>query len=169
MLKRVAIFTCIAGVCLASEADRVSDRDIKREWRREQERHKKLALEPTPREWRVGAVWRFVTTPPSGKAKPAILTVRVTDRPGVSCLRSSGWKDMWRKFVVIGGTVPFGPPIYQVEGRALQINLSGDMCDAYDIIEGVFTGRDFTGERTTFGLGAPRETVGTVRGFCVQR
>jgi hypothetical protein len=74
-----------------------------------------------------------------------------------------------RTFIVLDGRVPSGPPIYQVDGRALQINLSGDMCDAYDIIDGVLTGRDFTGRRTTFGLGAPTEVVGTVRGSFVQR
>jgi hypothetical protein len=169
MLKRVAIFMCITAVCVAGEVDRVSEREFERQWRWDQERHKKLASKPTPREWRAGAVWRFVTTPLPGKAKPASLTFRVTDQSGVSCLASSGWKDVWRKFVLVDGKVPFGSPIYQVEGRALQINLSGDMCDAYDIIEGVFTDGDFMGQRTTFGLGAPREVVGAVRGSCVQR
>ncbi|PYL62377.1 MAG: hypothetical protein DMF24_04365 [Verrucomicrobia bacterium] len=90
-----------------------------------------------------------------------ILTFRVTDQSGVSCL--GGWKDVWRKFVVVEGHVPSGPPIYQVEGRALQINLSGDMCDAYDIIDGVLTGTEFRRERRIFGLGGG-EVVGTVRG-----
>ena len=43
------------------------------------------------------------------------------------------------------------------------------MCDAYDIIDGVLTDSEFTGRRTTVGLGAPGEVVGTVRASCVQR
>src|SRR5438094_5356597 len=110
MLKLVAIFTFVASVCLAGDTEK---------------RHKALASQPTPRKWHAGAVWRFVTTPPAGKPKPEILTFRVTDESGVSCLAGGGWKDVWRKFVVIEGHVSFGPPIYQVEGRALEINLSG--------------------------------------------
>jgi hypothetical protein len=167
MLTRVAIFACIVAVCLASDAERVSDREFTQQWRREQKRHGKLASEPTPREWRADAVWRFVTTPPPGKAKLQVLTFRVTDQAGVSCL--GGWKDAWRKLVVLKGHVAFGSPTYQVEGRALQINLSGDMCDASDIIRGVLIDGRFEGERITFGLGSPTEVIGTVRGSLVQQ
>jgi hypothetical protein len=154
MLKLVAIFTFVAAVCLAGDTEK---------------RHKALASQSTPPEWRAGAVWRFVTTTPPGKPKPAILTFRVTAEPGVSCSYLLGWKDVWRKFVVIEGNTPFDrQPVYQVEGRALQINLSGDMCDAYDTIEGVLTGGVFTGQRTTSGWGHSQK-VGTVRGSCVQR
>ena len=146
MLKLVATLTFIAAVCLAADTEK---------------QHKALASQPTPREWHAGAVWRFVTKPRAGKPKPEILTFRATDQSGVSCL--GGWKDVWRKFVVVEGHVPSGPPIYQVEGRALQINLSGDMCDAYDIIDGVLTGTEFRRERRIFGLGGG-EVVGTVRG-----
>src|ERR1700738_1068633 len=145
MLKLVAIFTVTAGMCLAADTEK---------------QHKALASQPTPREWHAGAVWRFVTTPRSGKQKPEILTFRVTEQGGVSCLGC--WKNVWRKFVIVEGHVPSGPPTYQVEGRALLINLSGDMCDAYDTIEGVLTGAEFRGERRSFGLGGG-EVVGAVR------
>jgi hypothetical protein len=151
MLKLVVTFSVAAAGCLAADTEK---------------EHKALALQSTPREWHTGAVWRFVTTPRAGKPKPEALTFRVTDHPGVSCL--GGWKGVWRKFVVVQGHVPFGTPTYEVEGRALHINLSGDMCDDYDIIDGVLTGSEFTGRRTTFGLGAPGEVVGTVRGSCVR-
>jgi len=169
MLKRIAIFIWLASVCLADDSSRSSDSEFMRQWKKEQARHKKLASEPTPNEWRSGAVWRFVTTPPRGKPKPEVLIFRVTDQPGVSCLHDVDWKNVWRKFVVLEGHVPFGPPIYQVEGRALQINLSGDMCDAYDTIDGVLTGSNFTGQRTTSGLGASTEIVGTVSGSFVRQ
>jgi hypothetical protein len=152
MLKRLAIFMLVASVCLAGDTE---------------EQHKALASQRTPREWHTRAVWRFVTTPPAGKLKPEILTFRVTDQPGVSCL--GGWNAAWHKFVVLDGRVPMGPPIYQVEGRALRINLSGSWCDDYDIIDGVLIGDDFTGQRSRFGLGAPSEVVGTVQGSCVRQ
>ena len=169
MLKRLTIFSCISLLCVLAAGGCASDRKYVEQAREAEQRHKELASQRTPREWRPGAVWRFVTTPPPGKPQPEILTLRVTGKPGVSCLAGGGWKDVWRKFVVLGGRVPFGPPVYQVEGRALQINLSADMCDAYDIIDGVFMGGEFTGQRTTSGLGAPTEVIGTVRGSFVKR
>ena len=152
MLKLLATSTFVATVCLAADTEK---------------QHKALASHPTPREWHRGAVWRFVTTPPSAKQKLEVLTFRVSEQPGVSCL--GGWKDLWRKLVLVEGHVPFGSPTYEVEGRALHINLSGSMCDDYDIIDGVLTGSEFTGRRTTFGLGASGQVVGTVRGSCVRQ
>jgi hypothetical protein len=168
MLKLVAIFTCVAAVCIAGEADRASDRKFLREWRRDQERHKKLAAQPTPPEWRSGAVWRFVTTAPSGKPPPPIITVRVTADPAQSCALWSSWKNDWRKLVVIEGKAPL-PPIYQIEGRALVIGVAGEICDVFDDIEGVLTGGEFKGRRTTSGLGASTEFIGTVHGSFVQQ
>jgi hypothetical protein len=167
MLTRIALFTCVTAACFAADNSQRSDGDFTRRWWREQEQHKKLADQPTPHQWRNGAVWRFVTTPPRGKPQMQILTFRVTDQAGVSCL--ADWKNVWHKFVVIEGSAPYGPPIYQVEGRALLINLSGGMCDDYDIIDGVLTGGDFNGQRRTFGLGPPSEVIGTVRGSCVRQ
>jgi hypothetical protein len=90
MLKLVAIFAFFAAVSLAADTEK---------------QHKALASQPTPREWHAGAVWRFVTAPLAGKPKPEVLTFRVTNQPGVSCL--GGWKDAWRKCVVVEGHVPF--------------------------------------------------------------
>jgi hypothetical protein len=155
MLKSLAILVLLAATSIAADD-------------REEKHHKSLATQPTPREWRPGAVWRFVTTPLPGKPKLEILTFRITNQSGVSCLAGGGWKNVWRKFVVLEGHVPLGPPIYQVEGRALQINLSGGWCDAYDIINGVLSGDTFEGKRVAFGLGGG-ELVGTVRGSLVQQ
>ena len=151
MLKLLATSTLIATACLAADSEK---------------QHKVLASQPTPREWHTGAVWRFVTTRSAGKTKPEVLTFRVTDQPGVSCL--GGWKDAWRKFVIVEGHVRYGTPTYEVEGRALHMNLSGDMCDDYDIIDGVLTGTQFTGERRSFGLGGG-EVTGKVQGSCVKQ
>ena len=151
MLRFVSIFSFVTAACLTADTEK---------------QHNAIASQSTPREWRAGAVWRFVTTPPAGKPKPEVLTFRLTTRFGVSCL--GGWKDVWRRLTLVEGHVPFGTPTYEVEGRALHINLSGDMCDDYDIIDGVLTASEFTARRTRFGLGAPGEVVGTVRGSCVR-
>ncbi len=167
MLTRFLIFTSLAAACLADDTTRHLDREFDRQWRREQQRHTKLAAQPTPPEWCVGAIWRFVTTAPLGKPQPAIITVRVTADPAQSCALWSFWKNDWRKLGVIEGKAPL-PPIYQVEGRALVISVAGEICDVYDDIDGVLTGGEFKGRRSTSGLGAPTEFIGTVYGSPVQ-
>jgi hypothetical protein len=167
MLTRLVIFASLTAVCVAGDT-RDSDREFLREARREQQRHKKLAAQPTPPEWRVAAIWRFVTTPPRGKPQPAIITVRVTRDVAQSCAAHVNWKNDWRRLVRVDTKAPL-PPIYQVEGRALQISVAGEICDIYDDIDGVLTGAEFKGRRSTSGLGAPTEFVGTVHGSLVQR
>jgi hypothetical protein len=163
MLTRFLIFTSLAAACLAGD----TDREFSRRFRGEEQRHKKLAAQPTPPEWRAGAVWRFVTTAPPGKPQPPIITVRVTAQPAQSCSAAAFWKNDWRKLVLVEGSAPL-PPIYQVEGRALQIGVAGEICDIYDDIDGLLTGGEFKGRRSTSGLGAPTEFIGTVAGSLVQ-
>jgi hypothetical protein len=153
MLKRAAIFTLISAVCFAGDAGK---------------RHKELASQPTPRQWHAGAIWRFVTTAAPGKPQPPTITLRITDDPATSCSAGGGWKDKWRRLAIVEGKAPL-VPIYQVEGRALQINVTGEICDAYDFIDGVLSDGEFKGSRATDGLGAPNEHVGTVRGFYVEQ
>ena len=157
----------VAAVCIAGDTRR--DSEFMRKWRREQDRHKKLGAQPTPQQWRSGAVWRFITTPPHGKSRADTLAFRVTDIPANSCLGDADWKNVWRKFEPIEGGIPNQPAIYQVEGRALQINVTGEICDVYDVIGGVLTDGTFEGKRTTSGLGVPSKFVGTVRGSFVQQ
>ena len=167
MLTRLVISASFAAVCVAGDTHD-ADRGFLRQWRRGQQRHKKLAAQPTPPEWRVGAIWRFVTTAPPGKPQPATVTVRVTHDAAQSCSADVDWKNEWRKLVLVDSKAPL-QPIYQVEGRALQINVTGEICDAYDDIDGVLTGGEFKGRRSTSGLGAPTEFIGTVHGSLVQR
>jgi hypothetical protein len=91
----------------------------------------------------------------------------VTAERAESCSAEAFWKNDWRKLVLVEGTAPL-PPIYQVEGRALQIGVAGEICDIYDDIDGVLTGGEFKGRRSTSGLGAPTEFIGTVAGSVVQ-
>jgi hypothetical protein len=166
MLTRILIFTLLASVCLAGDSD-PKLRALLREARREEQRHKKLAAQPTPAEWHQGSIWRFVTTAPAGKPQPPPLTVRVTAEPAKSCSSWSSWKNDWRKLVLAEGTAPL-PPIYQIDGRALVISVAGEICDVYDDIEGVLTNGEFSGRRSTSGLGARTEFIGTVHGSLLQ-
>lgn len=165
MLTRVLVFMCIASLCLAGDPKQ-TERNLIREWRREEQRHKKLAAQPTPAEWHVGAVWRFVTRAPSGKPQVATITVRVTDEHAQSCTSAGDWKNDWRRLSLVDSKAPL-PPIFQVDGRALWIEVAGEICDVYDTITGVLTGREFKGRRRTSGLGAAGEDLGTVKGFYV--
>jgi hypothetical protein len=165
MLTRVAIFMCIATICFAGD-QKQTERELMRQWRREELRHKKLAAQPTPAEWHVGAVWRFVTTVPRGKPQLPIITVRVTDERAQSCTITSDWKNDWRRLALIDSKAPM-PPMFQVDGRALQIEVAGEICDVYDSITGTFSGGEFKGDRRTSGLGAPGEELGTVQGAYV--
>ncbi|MEY2494611.1 MAG: hypothetical protein QOJ45_1103 [Verrucomicrobiota bacterium] len=158
MLTRLLIFTSLAAICLAGDIDRESLRRL----RREEQRHKKLAAQPTPREWHRGAIWRFVTTAPVGKTPPPVLTVRVTDTLAESCTGGGPW----HRLTLTDRTPPL-PPICLVEGRTLCIEVAGEICDGYDTITGVFTGGEFKGERRTSGLGAAGEYLGTVQGSYV--
>jgi hypothetical protein len=165
MLKRVAIFMCIATVCSAGDMTQ-AERKLLREWRREEQRHKNLAAQPTPPEWHVGAVWRFVTTAPAGKPQQPPIIVRVTDGHAESCTSSGSWKNDWRRLSLVDRKAPL-PPIFQVDGRALWIEVAGEICDVYDTITGVLTGGEFKGQRGTSGLGAPGENLGKVQGSYV--
>ena len=165
MLTRVAIFMCVASLCFAGD-QKQTERELMREWRREKQRHKKLAVQPTPVEWHVGAVWRFVTTAAPGKPQVPTITVRVTGEHAQSCTSGGDWKNDWRRLSLVDSKPPL-PPIFQVDGRALWIEVAGEICDVYDTITGVLTGREFKGRRGTSGLGATGEDLGTVKGFYV--
>jgi|GEM_PF-5018609 len=160
MLTRLLIFTSLAAVCLAGD----TDREFSRRLRHEEQRHKKLAAQPTPREWRPGAIWRFVTTAPVGKTPPPVITVRVTDTLAQSCTGGGPW----HRLILTDRTAPL-PPICLVEGRALCIEVDGEICDVYDTITGVLTGAEFKGYRRTSGLGAVGEDLGTVQGSYVSQ
>ena len=176
MLSRLVMFALITTVCLASGGTRNSEEDeFILHWYRTHPSHKRLAAQKTPHEWESGAVWHFATTPLFGHSQPPNITVRVTKDATQSCSQDVEWKNVWRKLDLIDPKIPltpplsrFGPPIYQVEGRALRIEVNGEVCDAYDSIDGVLTNGEFRGIRIASGLGAPTEVIGTVRGSFMQ-
>jgi hypothetical protein len=153
MLKRLVLFACIA---ITSFGD---DYDLKEQ--RWQKRHEELAAQPTPDQWKSGAVWRFTTTKPSGERD--VLAFQLTDEPTTTCTGVSGWKNAWRKLRLTEGSI-LTEAAYQVEGRALFIDLSAGVCDTLDDVEGVLSDATFRGRRTLGG-----EFVGDVHGSPVQR
>ncbi|MGZ5563628.1 MAG: hypothetical protein ACXWFY_00385 [Chthoniobacterales bacterium] len=153
MLKRLVLFACIAVTCFGDDDDL--------ELQRWQQRHTELAAQLTPYQWKSGAVWRFTTTKPSGERD--VLSFRLTDEPATTCTGVSGWKNTWRKLILLEGSIPT-EAAYQVEGRALFIDLSAGVCDVLDDVEGVLSGDTFTGRRTLGG-----EFVGDVLGSPVRR
>ncbi|MEY2507707.1 MAG: hypothetical protein QOH01_2036 [Verrucomicrobiota bacterium] len=150
MLKPLAIVLLLASTSLASDSRdderrlaREMDR-VARDMDRDKKIHKALAAQPTLTEWHPGATWQFVTTRPSGARD--ILVFRVTRERTATCTGVSFWKDIWCKLVVVKGHLPNGAA-YQVEGRALFLDLGADICEADDFIEGAFSGADFIGTR----------------------
>jgi len=152
MLKRLVFFACIAVTCFGDDYDVEAQR-----W---QKRHEELAAQPTPDQWKPGTVWRFTTTKSSGERD--VLAFRLTDEATTTCTGVSGWKNTWRGLKLIEGSVPT-EAAYQVEGRALFIDLSAGVCDTLDDVEGVLTGGTFEGRLTLGGT-----YVGRVRGSPVQ-
>ncbi len=126
--------------------------------------YKVLSARPTPRDWKPGAVWTFVTAKKSGVTES--LTVRMTDEIAKTC--TSG---VWRKLQVVRGRVPqLGgeptQPACMVEGSFLWISLLAPWCDIDDDIRGRLEGNTFTGDRTQGGM-MGSDLVGTVRGWRV--
>jgi hypothetical protein len=153
MLKRLVLFACIGVTCFADDYDLESQR-----W---QKRHEELAAQPTPSQWKPSEVWRFTTTKPSGERD--VLAFQLTDEPTTTCTYASGWKNTWRKLKLIEGSITT-EAAYQVQGRALFIDLSAGVCDTLDDVEGVLSGATFTGRRTLGG-----EFLGDVHGSHVPR
>lgn len=134
-----------------------------------------LSFQPTPVSWDLPSVWAFVVVDKKGRMVGS-MTLRFTDQPAETCiggdwkkveiLRSSG--DPKRK----GGTAAFVPlgvaqPSYSLKGRALQIGLTANICDAYDEFTGELSERGFVGRFTSSGL-FYHEEFGTVYGAEVE-
>jgi hypothetical protein len=127
--------------------------------------YKDLAAHPTPRDWKAGTVWTFVTTTKAGASET--ITFRVTGEIVKTC--SSG---TWRKLRVINGRAPkiMGEPTqpaFTIEGSFLWIDLNAPWCDIDDHIRGGLEGTTFTGDRTQGGpMGS--HLIGSVRGWRVK-
>jgi hypothetical protein len=123
--------------------------------------YKAWAAQPTPPDWKAGAVWTFVATKKSGERDS--FTFRLTNEVAQTCEGGT-----WRKLEVLSGhilQVSAGPsqPAFRVEGAFLSINLIAPWCDVYDKILGRLDGNTFTGDREIGGI-TGRQVVGPVRG-----
>jgi hypothetical protein len=140
MLKPLVILLLFA--CTLRGEQPGSERDFAREAEREKKEHEALAAQPTPAAWHPRAIWRFVITDSSGARQ--VLAFRVTRERTTTCTGVTFWKDIWYKLVVVQGHVPT-EAAYQVEGRALFIDLGAGVCDADDVLDGVLSGAKYTG------------------------
>jgi hypothetical protein len=148
MMKPLAILLYLVVNCFGDD------------FAREMARHKKLAAQPTPQQWRTGSVWRFVTARRGGKQE--VLTFRVTDQLATTCTNG-----VWRKLILLEGNVgPGSEPAYLVEGCNLSVSLHANICDANDDIFGDLRGGTFIGKRRVSGLFGG-EYIGRVRGSYV--
>jgi hypothetical protein len=126
---------------------------------------KALSSQPTPPDWKTGAIWTFVTTKKSGSSET--LTFRVTNELAKTC--ESG---VWRKLQLVDGNLPAiegepSQPAFSVEGRFLWISLFSNWCDLEDHIRGELQDKTFKGDRT-FGGPMGSGVVGSIRGWRVK-
>jgi hypothetical protein len=123
--------------------------------------YKILAARPTPRDWRAGVVWTFVTAKRSGERD--VLTFRVTHEIAKTCTSGT-----WRRLQIVSGHVPqegdvVPQPAFMIDGSFLWIDVNAPWCDADDYIRGRLEGDTFTGDRTVGGpMGS--DLVGPVQG-----
>jgi hypothetical protein len=122
-----------------------------------------LGADTTPKSWRVGATWTFVTKDRSGKLET--LSFRITDKPVcasgqlLSLEDVEGQKRSFADFPSKAG--------YKVKGRCLVIELMCNWNDAHDEIHGELTDDGFEGERSEGGHGRD-DFTGTVVGRAAQ-
>lgn len=102
--------------------------------------------------WGVGSPWIFIALDGSGKVD-ASTTFRITDRPANACLSGE-----WKTLEVVGGSEPMPrSPAYSLQGNKLQVLLSTELCDAYDLFTGELDAKGFTGIHHFLGMGASKE------------
>jgi hypothetical protein len=128
---------------------------------RQFERYRTLATEPTPSDWKPGAIWIFVTT--DGLGRKETLTFRVLDTAAETCTSGD-----WRALDLIDGkmgSLPSMPskPAALVEGRNLLISLTANWCDINNGLRGELQGNSFICQRTSGGM-TGTTLIGQVQG-----
>jgi len=110
-----------------------------------------LANEPTPDYWSTGDIWAFSLLDSGGQIE-TVLFVRFTEFPAETC-ESGDAKQL--------DIVRIEPPplqryarerAYRLSGRALTINLTADLCDAYTELHGELTDTGFVGTQIAGGM-----------------
>ena len=124
--------------------------------------HAAWTAQPTPNYWDLETLWVFSLLDEHGQIK-TVLTVRFTDIPADACASGDA-----RELQIVHQEPPphpafLGEPAYWLEGRALTIDLTSNLCDAYTELRGELTETGFVGVRTTSGMIGSTE-IGSVYG-----
>jgi len=102
--------------------------------------------------WNTGSSWVFIALDAGGKVDTSA-TFRITDHPANACLSGE-----WKTLEVVDGSEPMPrSPAYSLQGNTLQILLSTELCDAYDLFTGTLDAKGFNGIHRFEGLMASKE------------
>jgi hypothetical protein len=114
-------------------------------------RHADWENQPTPRSWEPDTTWQFLIIDKRGQLSQA-LVVRFTREAAQSCTAG-----VWNKLEVLRQNPPrqpefIGTAAYELTGSALIINLTANLCDANNLIEGRLDALGFSGTFQSGGL-----------------
>ena len=115
-------------------------------------RYASWAARPTPGVFVLESPWAFVELNKAGEIVRS-MTITFTDKPAESCIGGE-----WRQ-VMASGTAPaqlpdvIGQPAYALQGSALWINFTANICDSEDAFIGELSDLGFVGRARTSGLG----------------
>jgi hypothetical protein len=147
----------LAALCLIATGCASHPAQQMRQAKEEAATWQQLSAEPTPTSWAPGSRWRF-TVADIGKPSRDVTFV-VTDEPAETCISGT-----WKRLNISGDSaLRLDQPAYSVSGRNLQILLSTDLCDAYNMLVGALQDGSFSGAHRFTGLGGSHD-FGTVTG-----
>ena len=123
--------------------------------------YEKLSRETPPASWNASD-WVFVALGEDNKVTRS-LTLRFTNEPAETCIHGD-----WKKAEILGDTketslTSAAEPAYMLNGRALTVGLSANICDNYEEFQGELSAKGFAGEHYVYGLDF-FENYGTVYG-----
>jgi hypothetical protein len=117
----------------------------------ESNRYKYLISQPTPKSWQVNEPWLFTASEKQGKSILS-MTLKFTDKPADSCTAGD-----WRQIDVIEqspapSAQSIAKPAYILEGEALTISLTSNICDVDVELKGELTDNGFSGKFNSGGM-----------------
>lgn len=123
--------------------------------------YESLVSQTTPASWDTKSVWVFVAVDRKGVIIRS-LALRFTDQPAESCasgdwkkveiLRSSGNPNSSVASQSISAPTGNAQPGYKLNGRALNVGLTTNLCDSYVEFLGELTDEGFSGRFISTGL-----------------
>ena len=114
--------------------------------------YQRLAAIPTPAAWKVGVPWVVIVLDKKGQISRS-MTIRFTDRQAKACASGS-----WKELEILAQQPPahpqfLGVPAYELEGSAMLIDLTSNLCDASTMLRGSLSDAGISG---TYGTETPR-------------